>query len=155
MYNEIAQGYDELYYEEQLKKLNLLKKHFKFKGKILDIGAGTGIISKHFKNVTSTDPSEQMLKQAKGKTVVTKAESLPFKDHSFDTVVSLTVLHHCDIDLAIKEIKRVGKDNFAFTILKKSKHFKKIVTKLKHNFKLKEIDEGKDLLLYTPKTNSS
>ena len=149
MYNEIAQGYDELYYEEQLKKLNLLKKHFKFKGKILDIGAGTGIVSKHFENVTSTDPSENMLNHAKGETFVTKAESLPFEDHSFDTVISLTALHHCDIDKAIQEMKRVGKDNFAFTILKKSKHFKEIVKKLKDNFKLKEIDEGKDLLLYT------
>ncbi len=149
MYNEIAKGYDELYYDEQLKKLILLKKHFQFKGKILDVGAGTGIVSKHFSNVTSTDPSEQMLKQAKGETVVTGAEHLPFEDHSFDTVVSLTALHHCNIDQAIKEMKRVGKDNFAFTILKKSKRFEEIITKLKQNFKLKEIDEGKDLLLYT------
>jgi len=148
MYNEIARGYDELYYQEQLDKLDIIKKHFTFKGKILDIGAGTGIISKHFDNVTSVDPAEELLKQAKGETVVAKAESLPFPDKSFDTVVSLTALHHCDIDQAIKEIKRVSrKQNYAFTILKKAKHFKEIVSKLKNNFNLKEIDEKKDLIL--------
>ncbi|MBT4174353.1 class I SAM-dependent methyltransferase [archaeon] len=148
MYNEIARGYDELYYQEQLDKLNIIKKHFKFQGKILDIGAGTGIISKHFENVTSVDPAEELLKQAKGKTVVAKAEKLPFPNNSFDTVVSLTALHHCDIDKAIKEIKRVSKaENYAFTILKKAKHFKEIVSKLKNNFNLKEIDEKKDLIL--------
>jgi len=148
MYDEIAKGYDELYYQEQLDKLNIIRQHFHFKGKILDIGAGTGIISRNYKNVISLDPSENMLKYAKGKTVIAKAEYLPFPDKSFDTIVSLTALHHCNIDQAIKEIKRVSKqENYAFTILKKSKHCKDIVTKLKQNFKLKEIEEKKDIIL--------
>lgn len=152
MYNEIAKGYDELYYQEQLDKLNLIKQNFKFKGKILDIGAGTGIISKHFDNVTSLDPAEELLKQAKGETVLGKAEQLPFPDKTFDTIVSLTALHHCDIDKAIEEIKRVSKkQNYVFTVLKKAKHFKEIVNKLKNNFNLKEINEKKDLILVSQK----
>tara|TARA_Y100000310_G_C20655476_1_gene801752 strand:- start:488 stop:949 length:462 start_codon:yes stop_codon:yes gene_type:complete len=148
MYNEIAKGYDELYYQEQLEKLNIIKQHFTFKGKILDIGAGTGIVSKHFDNVTSLDPSKELLKQAKGEKVLGKAEELPFSDKTFDTIVSLTALHHCDMDKAIKEIKRVSKQkNYAFTILKKSKHCKEIVNKLKNNFNLKEINEKKDIIL--------
>ena len=42
-YSSIAKGYDELHKEEQLKKLQIIAKHIKPKGLLLDIGAGTGI----------------------------------------------------------------------------------------------------------------
>lgn len=145
MYDAIAKGYDELYGKEQEAKLQKIA-HV-LKGRILDIGAGTGIVAKHFKHVTSLDPSAEMLKYASGKKVIGNAEHLPFKPGSFDTIVSLTALHHTHIDAVIKEIKRMKAKNLAFSILKKSKDCKEIVKKLKHAFAMEEIDEEKDILL--------
>lgn len=134
-YNEIAKGYDELYKEEQLNKISIIKKHIKPKGLLLDIGAGTGISTRAFEDQAvciALDPSIEMLKQYKGLKVVAKAEHLPFKDSTFNAIVSVTALHHADIDQALKEIKRVSKKDaqLALTILKKSnvqlKDFKRI-----------------------------
>jgi ubiquinone/menaquinone biosynthesis C-methylase UbiE len=145
MYKEIAKGYDELYGGEQEKKLEKIK-HV-LKGRILDIGAGTGIVARHFENVTSLDPCKELLKQAPGKKVIGKAEKLPFKEGEFDTIISLTALHHTDIDRVIKEIKRLKPKNLAFTVMKRSKRCKEIVAKLKKEFEMEEMEEEKDVLL--------
>ena len=149
MYEELSKGYDELYGEEQLKKLEKIK-HL-LKGRILDIGAGTGIVAKHFKNVVSLDPCKEMLDKAPGKKVLGKAEELPFKEGEFDTIVSLTALHHTEIDKVISEIKRLKPKNIILTILKKSIKCEDIVKKLKKEFKMKEIEEEKDIILFVVK----
>jgi len=149
-YSGIAEGYGKLYEEEQLEKLEIIKKHLKVKGLLLDIGAGTGISTKFFEvEAIALDPSEGMLRKYSGKKVCAKAEDMPFKDNAFSTIISITALHHTDIDKSIKEIKRVAKEDcqFAFTILKKAKNFEEIKDKLKNNFKLKEYDSKKDLIL--------
>ncbi|MBU2590260.1 MAG: class I SAM-dependent methyltransferase [Nanoarchaeota archaeon] len=149
-YSGIANGYDKLHKEEQLEKLEIIKKHLKVKGLLLDIGAGTGISTKFFEvEAIALDPSKGMLEKYDGKKVCAKAEDLPFEDKTFSTIISITALHHTDIDKAIKEIKRVAKEDclFAFTILKKAKNFEEIKEKLKNNFKLKEYDSKKDLIL--------
>src|SRR3989344_5953345 len=124
-YDKTASGYNELHKEEQLKKLELIKKHIDFTGLVLDIGAGTGISSEFWKNakVISLEPSLQMLKQSKCEKVQAKAEELPFKNKTFDGIISLTALHHADLKKALKEIKRVAKKNAKIVIsfLKKSK----------------------------------
>lgn len=153
-YSTIAKGYNALHKEEQLKKLKLLSKYFKPKGKMLDIGAGTGISTSFFKNVEAIalDPSKEMLKQYKGKKVVADAEHIPFPNNTFDSIISITALHHVkNVDKTAAEIKRVAKDNaiFAFTILKKAKNAEKLRKKLKKTFKLKEIEEQKDYILFT------
>ncbi len=145
MYDTLAQGYEELYGEEQRKKLE--KVAFVLKGRILDIGAGTGIVARHFPNVVSLDPSLEMLKQAPGEKVLGVAEYLPFKAKSFDTVVSLTALHHTDIDQVIRELKRLEAPNMAFSILKKSQKCQQIVSKLKAAFEMELFEEEKDILL--------
>ncbi len=145
MYNEIAEGYDELYGEEQEKKLEKIK--FVIKGRVLDIGAGTGIVAKHFPNVVSLDPSEEMLKKVEGEKVVGSAEELLFKEGEFDTIVSLTALHHCDIDKVIKEIKRLKPKNMAFTIMKRSEKCQEIVDKLVKEFDMKIIEDERDVIL--------
>ena len=145
MYDYIAPGYDELYGEEQLKKLKIIAPIIK--GKVLDLGAGTGIVAKNFPNVTSLDPSEDMLKFAPEPKTVGSAETIPFSARSFDTIVSLTALHHCDIDQVIKELKRMQPKNMGFSILKKSKKCKEIVDKLQKEFDMKLIEEEKDIIL--------
>ena len=145
MYDTIAPGYDRLYGEEQEKKLKKIA-HV-LRGRILDIGAGTGIVAKYFPHVVSFDPSWNMLKRAKGMKVLGNAEYLPFKAGSFDTVVSLTALHHTRIRRVIKELKRINAPNMAFTILKKSKGCPRIVFQLQKTFGMKMIEDEKDVLL--------
>lgn len=153
-YSNIVEGYDELYKEEQFEKLKLLSQFFKPKGLILDIGAGTGIVEKYFKDfeVYSMDPSEEMLKYCKRNKYVGYAESMPFEDNKFDTIISLTALHHVkDIDKAIKEIKRVAKPKaiFAFTILKKANNADDWIKLLIKEFKLELLDSKKDFILFS------
>lgn len=125
-YNDLASGYDELHQEEQLTKLQILLQHVQFHGKILDVGAGTCIVAKHLKDtkitIISIDPSKKMLDQGVGERYVAKAEHLPFPDKTFDSVISLTALHHCDLEQALSEIKRVAKPKavIALSFLKKS-----------------------------------
>ena len=145
MYDTLAQGYEELYGEEQKRKLERIA--FVLKGRILDIGAGTGIVAQHFPHVVSLDPCEAMLRLAPGEKVLGVAEKLPFKTKSFDTIVSLTALHHTDIDKVIKELKRLDAPNMALSILKKSKKCEQIVFKLQEAFSMKILEEEKDFLL--------
>ena len=113
-YDSISNGYNELHREEQLKKLELIKKHVDFTGLVLDIGAGTGISSEFWKNakVISLEPSLQMLKQSKCEKVQAKAEELPFKDETFDEIISLTALHHADLKKALDESLANQEDDF-------------------------------------------
>lgn len=87
---------------------------------VLDIGAGTGMISKfaHRCNTTlnyvAADPAEGMLKYAESyvDTHVASAEALPFDDDSFDAVLMGEALHHFnDTELAMKEVVRVLRKN--------------------------------------------
>lgn len=142
-YDKISEGYEKLYSEEQLKKLDIISKYFKPKELMLDLGAGTCICARYFKIKTvSVDNSIKMLNKGIGKRVKAKAESLPFKDKSFNSVISLTAFHHFNPDKAIKEIKRTVNDNspIAITLLKKSKNFNAIKKKLLKEFKVKEYD---------------
>lgn len=149
-YSSIAKGYNQLHQKEQLAKLEIIKKHLKVQEPLLDIGAGTGISTSFFKvRAVALDPSEGMLKQYKGEKVLASAEKIPFEDGKFGTVISVTALHHVDIDAAIKEIKRVARKDatFAFTILRKAKDFETIRKRLHANFDLKEYESEKDLIL--------
>lgn len=144
-YDDISKGYNELYGEEQRKKARLLKQHLNIKGLLLDIGAGTGISTEEFKDQATCillDPSLQMLNKAKGLRVCASAEALPFKDKSFDTIVSLTALHHVNLEKAIVEIERVAKNNasIGISMLKKSN---KVSNKLE---RWKSINEEKDII---------
>jgi len=111
-YNATASSYNELHGQEQLEKANIIKRELQPKGLLLDVGAGTGIATKLFHDCCdciALEPSAMMLSQYKGFGVVGRAERLPFKDNSFDAVVSLTALHHCDLQKAVSEILRVAK----------------------------------------------
>lgn len=91
-------------------------------GRVLEIGAGTGInfpLYKSADKVVAIEPSEHMIKKSETKRnhakipieiIQTGAERLPFEDHSFDTVVATLVF--CTIpnpEQALEEIKRVCK----------------------------------------------
>ncbi len=152
-YDTISKSYNELYQEEQLKKLTIIKNNIKINKntKILDIGCGTGISSEFDCYVVGIDSSIELLKQNKnnGK-FLGIAEALPFKDDSFDYVISITAIHNFkDINKAIKEMKRVCNGRFVFTVLRNSNRFNFIKNLIEKNFKVdKVIEEDKDAIFF-------
>lgn len=150
-YNEISKGYEGLYKEEQFKKLKIIKKYIKVnkKDKLLDVGCGSGFSTNLWNcKAFGIDPSIELLKKAKGNFILAKAENLPFKNNFFDIVTSITSIQNfTNIEKALKEIKRVGKNKFILTFLKKSPKKSKILNLIKKHFKIKNlIEEEKDLI---------
>ncbi len=94
------------------------------KGRVLEIGAGTGLNFKHFEGadcVFAIEPDPHMIGHAIPRIrkcaalAQARAEELPFPDGSFDTVVS--TLTFCTIEnpvRAAEEIRRVLKDDGCF-----------------------------------------
>jgi len=92
--------------------------------KILDIGCGKGFLLFDFAKVVpgieiaGIDISEYAIRnskeQIKDRLRVCNATRLPFPNKSFDLVYSLNTFHnlHCyDLDKALREMQRVGKQN--------------------------------------------
>ena len=92
--------------------------------KILDVGCGKGFLLYDFTKVVpgleihGIDISEYAIEHSKeeirDRLQLGNATSLPFPDHYFDFVFSITTLHnlHCyDLDKALREIERVAKKN--------------------------------------------
>ena len=152
-YDSIASGYNELYGEEQSKKLALIKESIKINknAKLLDVGCGSGLSSDFGCFTIGIDPSISLLNQNKDKVkFCATAENLPFMDNSFDFVVSVTAMHNFyDIEKAVLEIKRVGRNNFVFSILKKSSKFGPIKRLIEKNFKIDRMtEEEKDVVFF-------
>jgi ubiquinone/menaquinone biosynthesis C-methylase UbiE len=160
-YNKISQGYEELHKEEQLNKLRIIKENLNVGNSLLDVGCGTGFSLDLFdaEKKVGIDPSEELVKIGKRQErnlIVGSAESLPFKDDEFDSVICVTVAHHfSDLKKCFQEMKRVcrkEKSNFGFSVLKKSASFDKIRKTIKNNFIInKEIDEGNDIIFICSK----
>ena len=93
--------------------------------KILDIGCGKGFFLFDFKkfmpnsDVYGLDISDYAIKNSKeeikDKITLGNAISLPWEDNFFDLVISLQTLHNLhnyDLEKALKEMERVGKDKY-------------------------------------------
>ena len=152
-YQKTAKGYNELHGEEQRYKTNLIKSILKVKKNelLLDIGCASGISSDFPCKTVGIDPIFDLLKQNKNAFAIQSiGEKLPFKDKSFDIVVSVTSLHNfSDIQEGVGEIKRVGKRDFVFSVLKRSKFFAEIEKEMRKNFKIwKKIDGNQDWIFF-------
>ncbi|MFC2153264.1 class I SAM-dependent methyltransferase [Actinomycetota bacterium] len=81
------------------------------KGRLLDLGAGTGAANAIFgdREVVALDPAPEMLSfNDAPKRVVAIGEELPFADESFDAVFSAYVFRNLDsVDTTMAEIARV------------------------------------------------
>lgn len=126
-YSLLAKIYDELYGEEQVAKHEAVLARLAPVEPVLDVGCGTGLL---LERVTcycvGLDLSLEMLKVAKargraehGDLVRGDAERMPFRELSFRTIYSVTVLH--EAPLALGEILKVLKPGgeAAVTVLRK------------------------------------
>ncbi|MBU0471986.1 MAG: methyltransferase domain-containing protein [Nanoarchaeota archaeon] len=150
-FDEIADGYEELYRDEQLRKLMIIKIYLVVRpgDRLLDVGCGSGFSCMVFDcNITGLDPSKELLKKCPFRTVQCEAEDMPFPDNYFDVVIAVTSVHNFDdYEKGLLEIKRVGKSRFAFSILKKTKYFDDIKFFINNNFVVKKtIHEDKDVI---------
>jgi protein-L-isoaspartate(D-aspartate) O-methyltransferase len=104
-----------------------LADHYKLKAgdKILDVGCGKGYLLYDFTkvvpsiDVTGLDISPYAIANAKeeikDRIKLGNATALPFPDKSFDLVFSLTTLHNLhnyDLDKALREVERVGRNKY-------------------------------------------
>jgi ubiquinone/menaquinone biosynthesis C-methylase UbiE len=100
------------------------------RGRVLEIGVGTGLSFPHYPPVAElvgVEPSQPMLRRARERAdelgrdvtfVAAPAERLPFEDASFDTVVTMAVL--CTVaepQRAVQEIRRVLRQDGRFLFL--------------------------------------
>jgi 2-polyprenyl-3-methyl-5-hydroxy-6-metoxy-1,4-benzoquinol methylase len=95
-------------------KLNLINSLQPSKGKILDIGAGTGDFLAVAKNngwiTIGVEPSDKAKTIAKNKGVTFVSATSELDNHSFDVISMWHVLEHVpDLDHQIKELKRLLK----------------------------------------------
>ncbi len=156
-YDEISKNYDELYGSEQEEKIRVITQKFKeiilCSERILDAGAGTGILNNFLKNkdLTSLDVSPKMLEKNKNnKKIIGSITNMPFKNKEFDLVFCITVLQDLnenEIEKAIKEIKRIS-EKAIISFLKRSSKKETIIKFLKKLTKIDKIVElKKDIVL--------
>lgn len=125
----VAKSYDAYYKTEQGKKVDKIEKSMLLAHlrkipvhPMLEIGCGTGhwtrFFAEHGFEVLATDISKAMLKiaeQKKPKNVTfhkANAEDLPFDDHTFSVLATITLLEFVDDkQKALEEIYRVLKPN--------------------------------------------
>ncbi len=88
--------------------------------RVLDVGCGTCVLEQALERIgcetVGVDLTEKMLRQGRAKglkasdsLVVGDAQILPFKDQSFDTVLSCYVPKYCAMSVLVPELKRVTK----------------------------------------------
>lgn len=96
--------------------------------KVLEIGCGTGFFTKEIVKkevqLVAIDISPELVDLAKQNVVsdnvqfiIENAYEMKFEDNTFDAIVGSSVLHHLDVDAALKEFYRVLKPGgeMAFT----------------------------------------
>jgi ubiquinone/menaquinone biosynthesis C-methylase UbiE len=125
VYDPLSKRWEERYGAELKRRLLAHAR-----GRVLEIGAGTGLSFPHYTGVeelVAVEPSEPMLHRARRRArelgrdvtfVTAPAEQLPFEDDSFDTVVVMAVL--CTVDepeRAVEEIHRVLRPAGCFLFL--------------------------------------
>lgn len=108
------------------RRVEMLTRQISAGSKVLEIGCGTGFFTKELAkthaDITAIDISPDLLDVAqseiKSKNVtflLQNAYQTKFANETFDSVLGSSVLHHLDIDKALKEFHRVLKKNGTLT----------------------------------------
>lgn len=96
----------------------MLTSHITPEMQVLEVGCGPGYFTKMLAQtrarITAIDISPDLLEFARktvtAENVVFRAENayqLSYPDNAFDTIIGSSILHHLDIDQALKEFRRV------------------------------------------------
>lgn len=88
---------------------------------ILDVGCGSGsyvwFLQQRGYDVYGLDISPQPFRKGLSRSIIRgDACHLPFKNQSFDTVVMVNILEHVDDRKALREARRVCKENVIFSV---------------------------------------
>ena len=146
LYDKTAKRYNLRYRRTQLEKYRTALSDQLLDGDILDLGSGTGLLSKFLgKKVHQVDVSKGMLLLSRGRRVQADIEKLPFRTNKFDYVLSFSALMNAENpEAVIKEVKRVLKPDGTFIVTYlKSFDFSEV---LKRYFKLIDMREcGEDV----------
>jgi len=107
LFQKIIRGRSQTVYER-------IWPYIKNSQKIIDIGSGTGDVTKLIKDsgkdITPVDVADFHGPRLV-KTVIYNGKTLPFKDNSFDTALLLMVMHHTpNPEIVFKEAGRVAKN---------------------------------------------
>lgn len=120
------------YYQKKVRdsEWDAFSKYIHENSKLIDVGCGSGYFLKKAKalkhsEITGVDPEPGNYGVHKIDSEYSHnlniirgfAEKIPLQDNSFDTVLSSHVLEHVnDIDLSLKEMKRIGNSECTFII---------------------------------------
>lgn len=153
-YDQIATRYDEWLGHRQRAQFDAIRQHLPSPppSPILDLGAGTGMISKYLKLKTvSVDISRGMLSQGFGQRCQANWRQLPFRTGVFSTVLSVSSLEtSTDPHLKLTEMKRVLKTGgyFYLTVLK-TEDLRLVESRLERlNFANVQQTDALDAILY-------
>jgi len=130
--------------------------NFKPESKVLDLGCGTGfslnVLKKSGMKTFGVDISLEMLKYAKKKSfavALADMKSLPFKDESFDNLISISAIQWAEAseyEEIIREIRRVIKNEAVIQFYPKEKwefdYFIKISGKIFRSCEVFAIGQG-------------
>ncbi len=122
LFSRASQDYDASAGIQQVIVNHLLDVMPTVSGRLLDLGCGTGLLSRALSGrdslqVIGCDIAEGMLEVARGHgvdAVYGDAESLPFDNAYFDVVVSSSVLQWCEAPKVLAEVQRVLKPGGVF-----------------------------------------
>jgi ubiquinone/menaquinone biosynthesis C-methylase UbiE len=98
--------------------------------RILDFGCGGGWLSRILSScnceVVGIDISRSLISSAKkaapkASFVVGDCMNLPFRDGTFDAVVSISALHHLDLKKGLEQVRRVLKNRGLFILMEPNK----------------------------------
>lgn len=159
-YDVPAEGYDELYGEEQVEKyaaaFRELAKQAEEIQVVLDVGCATGLLARFlelrgFNGIyLGVDLAADRLKIAKGRShrvavVQADAHALPIRSGAADLAACFTTIHLLDLRRALAELARASRKIAIITLLKKRLDLKQEILKL-----LKECFKGWILLERSP-----
>lgn len=127
VYNGVADSYDKAnslisFYQDWRLRMELAKMlvSINVPKRVLDVGAGKGELSKTLKGISPgteivmVDYAEDMLRASEplGSRVIASFTHLPFRDNSFDSVMSSFALHAADdLEIVISEMSRVSRNS--------------------------------------------
>ncbi len=155
VWDNIAEEWDKFRKEPILEVMSFLKKQ---KGKILDLGCGSGrhLIKNEDIKFYEVDFSKKMIKFAKQKAekedvgaefFVSQAENLPFEDNFFDSAIFMATLQCIEgeenRDNSVKELFRVLKPGAKALISVWNKDSKRFKNSPKEKYRRGEIDKEK------------